>query len=79
MIRHMTAEELRAIARAGASFSMDPRTFELEEVRAILRALTPGATVTLYHTRYLTVPELTQLARAAPGQVVFEMDGPPTS
>ena len=79
MIRHLSAEELRELARAGASFGMDCRIFELDTVRDIIRALCPGAILTLYRTRALSVEQIIYLVRAKPGQVVLEPDGPPAS
>lgn len=68
-----TSSELSSIARAGGGISVEAANYTASELSSIARALTTGAQLIVRGASVKTSAELESIARAARGQVLFEL------
>jgi hypothetical protein len=70
-LEDLTASELAAIAREGASLELDGSKFEAEELAKLARNVTDDAHLKVSNSGTFTAEELGMIARSAHGQVIF--------
>lgn len=71
VLEDLTAGELAAIAREGASLELDGSKFEAEELAKLARNVTDDAHLKVSNSGTFTAEELGMIARSAHGQVIF--------
>ena len=71
MINHLSVDDLRAVAHAGASLDIDGASYSVDDLRAVAHALSKNAHLKVFHSDSKSVDELRAIAHARPGYVIF--------